>query len=234
MKLRPSNTAQFDRLLERLGHDVIDASIHYQLHAKLRKAIRSFTRELNQSPAFWTLTLDAHYDAFRARLFRAYDSQKGSLSLLTLLETVAEKIHTLNAGIALQQPTFASSGTHLRPSILGRDRRLVSDRDPLVKKLLSQRHNLFAHSNADNVMRQLRLEQRFALTYRELATLTRRAVRIINRYSGLFRRTTWSTRMVGADDYRNVLLAVRAEIERREQEFRREMRGYRQRRRPRA
>ncbi len=88
--------------------------------------------------------------------------------------------------------------------------------------------------NADNVMRQLKLEQRFALTYRELATLTQRAVRIINRYSGLFRRTTWSTRMVGADDYRNVLLAVRAEVERREQEFRREMRGYRQRRRPRV
>ena len=108
-------------MLERLGQDVIDASIHYQLHAELRKAIRSFTRELNESPAFWTLTLAAHYDAFRSRLFRAYDSHRASLSLSNILDAVAERL----------------PDSPLRRKVLGRDRRLVSDRDPLVKQFLA-------------------------------------------------------------------------------------------------
>src|SRR5438876_7153334 len=47
-------------------------------------------------------------------------------------------------------------------------------------------------------MNELRLEQRFALSFRQLATLTRRAVRIVNRYSQLFRQVpgppAWSAR----------------------------------------
>jgi len=224
MQLSISNSAEFEKLLDGLGRDVVDASIHLQLHSRLRDSVKAFDTELNQSPAFWTLTFGAHGDAFRARLFRAYDSHPSSLSLLNLIDTVITNIHLFGVQRAASVPTIVvADAPPPDPHVLQCYRALVDPNDPLVKKLLGQRNNVFAHRNATNVVQELMLEHRFALTFSEVTTLVDRAVEIVNTYSSLFRHSTWSTRMVGEEDFRDLLLAVRRDMQHREAEVQRQI-----------
>ncbi len=225
MKLSVANAKEFDRLLSALGDDIVGAAIHYRLHKDLRNSVGIFKRELNQSPAFWSLTFSAHLDATRSRLFRAYDQGQDTLCLRNLLETVRENLELFGAGSGASIPDVIARGASVPDlAALASDLELVIPTDPLVKKLVANRGNLYAHRNALNVAQELKLEERFPLTYGEVETLVDRAVTIINRYSGLFRRSTWSTQIVGHDDYKQVLTYVREAVERHEQEFQDEMR----------
>jgi hypothetical protein len=106
------------------------------------------------------------------------------------------------------------------------DRKLVAPSEPLVKKLVQFRNNALAHRNVREVMKQPRPTTTYSLTVDELKMLLTRAIQILNRYSSLFHAQTYSTQIVGHDDYEGVLKAVRSELDRREAEIRREIEEY--------
>ena len=210
MKIDVSDSDQFGKLFEALAQDIIHAKIHYRLHCDLRDAVSEFEVELNQSRAFWSLTIAAHVDSTHSRLFRAYDQHPRALSLCTLLEEVRR--HPESFGASPPANTDVEQ-----------DLPLVRSTDPLVKKLVSYRGSVFAHRNTNNVVQGLRLEDRFGLTYDELDDLLNRAVTMLNKYDHSFRRTTWATEIVGGDDFRQVLESVRETNERREEAIRAEL-----------
>jgi hypothetical protein len=217
VKLTVANSKEFERLLDGLGSDVVGAAIHYRLYKDLRESVAHYERELNQSPAFWSLTFGAHIDAARARLFRVYDQRPDTLCLRNFLETISESLHLFGGGSGAAAPDVIDRGA--RPpdlAVLTQDLALVIPSDPLVKTLVALRGNLYAHRNAKNVAQELKVEERFSLAHAEVETLINRAVQIANKYSALFRRSHWSTQMVGHDDYQQVLQSVREYVERRE------------------
>jgi len=229
MKVEINNSEEFERLLEGLGRDVVDSAIHYRLHRDLRDSVKSFESELNHSPAFWSLTLGAHLDAARSRLLRAYDQHPRALSLRSLIETIRENLALFGAGSAPPE-VIKRGASPPDPATLDADSALVAPNDPLVQKLLALRGNLCAHRNARNVAQEIKIEDRFPLPHSDFDALVQRAVTILNRYSSLFRRSTWSTTIVGHDDFRFVLESVRETINRHEaavlEEIRRdELRG---------
>lgn len=60
--------AAFSTLLSSITEDTVTASIHWRLCKDLWAAVPEFVRELNQSPAFWSLTLNAHREVAMFRL----------------------------------------------------------------------------------------------------------------------------------------------------------------------
>ncbi len=165
MNLNVSNSTEFERLLDGLGDDVIDAAIHYRLHKDLRTSVADFERELNQAPAFWSLTFGALLDAARSKLFRAYDQGQGTLCLRNFLETIRENVTLFGAGPGASLPEVIARGASAPDvSVLEQDLALVISSDPLVKKLVALRGNLYAHRNALNVAQELKIEERFPLT----------------------------------------------------------------------
>lgn len=214
------DSGEFERMVKRLANDVVNCAIFFRLHGDLRGAVRDFRREFDQSPAFWSLTLHAHLDAARVRLLRVYDRHSGALGLGSWLDAIRGLVRRCQEGSDAELPAM------IRPEALAldfakldADARLASPGDPLVKKLLALRGNVIAHTNARNVMDELRLEDRFALSYDEFSALVDRATSIFNRYCGLFRGETWSTELIGRDDFRYVLEAVRRDLERDDAEF---------------
>jgi len=220
-----SNSKEFGRLLDGLGDDIIGAAIHFRLHKDLWESVPAFERELNQSPTFWSLTFGAHLDAARSRLFRAYDQRPDTLCLRNLLLTIRENLTLFGAGPGAAVPdVIKRRASPPDPSGLAQDLVLVAPQDPLVKKLVALRGNLYAHRNAANVAQELKIETRFPLSYAEVDILVNRAVQILNKYSGLFRHSSWSTKMIGHDDYKQVLKYVRESVDRHEREIEDEMR----------
>jgi HEPN superfamily AbiU2-like protein len=81
MAIRIKDSAQFKRLIEALALELVDANIYFRLHNALEEARGEFGRELNESWTFWSLTLQAHFDAAAFRLCRIFDQYNGALNL---------------------------------------------------------------------------------------------------------------------------------------------------------
>ena len=92
-QIRIATEAEFATLLSSLAEDTVTASIHWRLCKDLWASVNEFVRELNQSPAFWSLTMNAHWEVALFRLGRLFDQQKGALSLPSLVDTIAANLH---------------------------------------------------------------------------------------------------------------------------------------------
>jgi AbiU2 len=90
----------------------------------------------------------------------------------------------------------------------------VSNKNPLVRKLLIWRGNIFAHRNAGNVIKERNLVVEYPLSLKDISDLLERGAAIINHYGSLFREVTFSSQIVGHDDYMYVLSCMRANSER--------------------
>ena len=220
MSINICDSADFERLLKRLATDIVNGAIFYKLHRDLRSSVEEFEPEFNQSPGFWSLTLHAHLDAARIRLLRVYDQHDQALSLRSWLETIRDNLALFGSNAGENLPEVISRGAmRPDPGQLDADLGSVSHSDALVKKLVVLRGNVIAHTSARDVIEELRLEDRFALTYDDLSELVSRATTVFNRYSNLFKRETWESQMVGHDDFRHVLASVRRDLERDRAEF---------------
>ena len=102
------------------------------------------------------------------------------------------------------------------------DMDLVSDTDVLVKRLLAWRNNIVAHRNPKETLAPNSIVVA-PLEYSEIEDLLKRAIRIINKYSVLFKELAYSTSMVGADDYKYVLDCVRKDLTLKKRKFEEEM-----------
>jgi hypothetical protein len=217
VNLKLKSAEEFRRLLTTLLDDLVDARFHFKLHQNLDKAIEEYGLEFSQSPTFWNLTRRAHIDAVLLRLCRAYDTYPHSaLNLRNFLDTIQANLSVFdepNFRQRLKGNAFVDSlAAGLRPpdqAQLKTDIEAVGVADPLVKKLVTWRHNYVAHRNSDYALNPNDLSSRYPLLFAEIDELLKRALEVGNRYSLLFDASAHSTMMVGRDDYLSVLRAVR-------------------------
>jgi len=221
MKLKLKSAEEFRRLLTALLDDLVDARFHFTLHQNLAKAGEEYAIEIAQSPTFWGLTLSAHMDAVLLRLCRAYDAyEHTALNLRNLLDTVRANLSIFdepNFRQRLKGNLFVDSlAAELKSpdhTQLQKDIEVVSDSDPLVRKLVMWRHNYVAHRNSHFTLNPKKFDAQYPLLFAEIDVLLERALEIGNRYSLLYDASSHATLMVGRDDYLSVLKAVREHVE---------------------
>jgi hypothetical protein len=200
---------ELEKFLLGLADEVITAAVHWRLYLDLRESVAEYARELNEAGAFWSMTIGAHLMTARSALFRAYDKSPDGLNLPRLLQNVASHCQVDRATI-------------------NADKRRVSQSDPLVKKFIWQRNNLFAHKNLKNVLNGKTAELKNVLTKGEHDKLLERAVEILNRYDSAIFNHTWTTQMIGHDDFKRVLAAVRQSLELHEKKIQEQIAEYNQ------
>jgi len=193
------DNSEFKRLLDRLAEDIREAAIFRKLHVDLIASFNEFWREFNESNTFWYLSFQAYLEVALHRLNRIYVGHNDALSLGSWLEAIKNNPQLF---VALPDPVQ-----------LDQDIRSVED-DPIVKKLVKLRGNIVAHINWNNVAKNLKLGDRFALSFGEIDVLISRASDILNRYSVLFNQESWLTPIVGHDDFQTILKALRGYLER--------------------
>ncbi len=74
---------KFEAQRDRVCADIREVHQHYDLYLQLRRSVSVDSRRefINQSPTFWSLTLNAHLTSCRLGLCRVYDKTKGSMSI---------------------------------------------------------------------------------------------------------------------------------------------------------
>ncbi|HEU4950405.1 MAG TPA: hypothetical protein VFT46_00550 [Holophagaceae bacterium] len=220
MSKRAVSPSQFEKLLDALSTDLI-RSIHYrELFLSVRSQIQTCPDVFAQSNTFWWLTFSALSDASLHCLCRVFDHHPQALSLPNLLHLISRNPNYFsieNFKERLRDNPFVDSLAKyprtLSRAELDRDSLLVSKKDPLVDKLTQWRHNLYAHRSASSTLEDFRDMASVELGWEEVKELSDRAFNIYNRYQSLFKANTYSSQLVGADDFQNLLRIANSGLE---------------------
>jgi hypothetical protein len=168
-------------------------------------------------------------------LQRIFDGNSASLSLRNLLDTIAANLDMFDPDkfrARLKDNPFvdslASDARRPDEAQLAADTKFVSNENPLVRNLTVWRNNLFAHKSAANVVENRDLSTDYPLDDKGIDELLSTAMAILNRYSSRFEAATYSTKIVGADDFRYVLKTIQARLDEHEKEIEREVQRFEQ------
>lgn len=229
MPLKVKDATELKAMITALAADLVDASIHLKLLMDLDHSRNEFAKELNQSNTFWFLTFRAHSDAAMLRLCRAYDPHDNSLNLTTFLSTIRNHRDWFDEAPFRERkkdsPYVDSlAASPRRPDDTQIDADLALASDELVKRLVVWRHSAVAHRSREYALRPHEVVARSPISLDDMQTLVDRGTQILNRYSDLFDANVFSTQMIGRDDYRRVLEAVRSHLLKRKMEFEAEVR----------
>jgi hypothetical protein len=234
--IKVGDSTEFGRLLEALADDIVRAHIHYQLYKDLRQALSDHPRVSTQSNAFWGLTLTAHISTCMQMLCRAYDQETNSLHLQNWLFTIQENLHLFDREEFRRRlkdnpfvESLAQAPRKPDPAIFEEDIWLCSPNDPLVKILIIHRNTHVAHMGAKNIIVARSTHDEYPLTIGDFETLLARAKAILNRYSSLFAANTYTTQIIGYDDYQYIFRCIEETLQRTEAEHRETCRARRSR-----
>ncbi len=220
MQIRVQNSKEFERLLEALASEIVEANIHFKLYRDLTSLTKDYAFEYNQSAAFWSLTFQAHLDVTLYRLCKIYDQHDTSLNLFNLLETIKGNLSLFNDTAfreRLKDNPFVESlsATSRKPDKkqLNDDLSYVSKDNHLIKKIIIWRGNVYAHKGTKKIIKGQKFSEEYPITLKEIDELLLKAKEIINRYSDLFRASTFSTQIIGQDDHKYVLESISMKLE---------------------
>ena len=197
MPVSITDPSEFERLTQSIASDMQSLSLHWTLYNKLQDALDTYEPEFNESQTFWYLTFEAHRDVSLFRLCRLYDQHCSALNLKNWLVALRDN-----------PQFFTVSKPTPDPSTLKQDILSVMDNDPAVIKVVKLRNNALAHRAVTPIVSP-RAAVHCSLPYRDIDVLIDRARDIVNRYTLLLNRETYSTTIVGHDDYQHLLNAVR-------------------------
>jgi hypothetical protein len=214
------SSEQLIKLIEALSRNIVDAAIHWKLVEDLGEAHKRFPLVIQQSNTFWSLTFNAHTQVALQAACRAYDQEKSSLHLLSFLQLIEENIGLFDKAEFRKRlagnPFVDSLAKDPRtPDLnqLKKDKVLCSADDPLVKKLLLHRNNAIAHTGRNRVLKETKILEDNAISIAEFESLITRAVDILNKYSLLFRASSYSTKIVGNDDHQTIFRWIQDRVE---------------------
>lgn len=214
------NEDEFFRLFKALASDIINAQIHYKMYRDLLNASNNFPNVIAETNTFWSLTIDSHFTASRHFLVRAYDQHKEALHLFSFLKTVEENLSLFSKANFIarkhENPYVEDLAKEDRtPNLneLKTDTQLCSNNDPLVKTLIVHRGNLIAHRNAKNTARGKVLIDNYPLTFGDYEELLNRAISILNKYSRLFDASTYSSKIMGGEDFLYIFKCINDRLE---------------------
>lgn len=222
MHIKISNSEEFHKLLKALASELVEANIHYKLHRDLVDSIEEYNKEINQSSAFWSLTIRSHLDVSMYRLCKIYDQHSRSLNLKNLLDTIKKNIGIFDIPDfkkRMKDNPFVDSLS--KDSRKPDKKQLEEDIDfvtaktnPLVANLINGwRNNLLAHIGSRPIVQSKNIAADYPMTSDEIKELLTSGMSILNRYSHLFSASTYSTQMIGHDDYNFVLKSIKHNLE---------------------
>ena len=209
------NSSEFELLLSALSRDIVNANIYYKLLKDINSELESKPLVAIQSRAFWSLTQESLLISTTTLLCRAYDQNNKSLSLHNLLLTITENMLLFDEANFRERKkgnpfvdSLAQSPRKPDVELLKDDIALCSKKDELVKNLTVHRGSTLAHLNAKNIVKKNNINDKNPLPFADLGILLARAKEILNRYSSLFSASTYSTQIIGHDDFKYIFECV--------------------------
>jgi AbiU2 len=223
MAIQVRNATEFGRLLETLALELVDANIAFKMHANLIASYESESREaMREAWTFWSLTIQAHLDSSVFRLCRIYDQNDRHLGLRGFIHTVQSNQRLFSK----EQFSVRMEGRAHAESLIAAfapldSRQIEADMgyvtratNPVVDRLIAIRHNYYSHRNAEDVVADHAVSEKYPHMRDEVGELLKVGLAIVNLYSNLFDANSWASGIIGQHDYHYVLRAAQERLDR--------------------
>jgi AbiU2 len=223
MAIQVRDSAEFQRLLQTIALELVDANIAFKMHSNLIAAYESESGEaMRQAWTFWSLTIQAHLDSAVFRLCRIYDQDDKNLGLRGFMHTIQSNPHLFSK----EQFAARMAGRAHAESLIGAfapldSRQMEVDMgyvtrttNPVVDRLIAIRHNYYSHRNAKDVVADHAVAEKYPHMRDEVGELLKVGLAIVNLYGMLFDANSWASGIIGQDDYYYVLRAARERLDR--------------------
>ncbi len=166
------------------------------------------------------MTLKSHLSTSLYMLTKAYDQRPNALHLLSFLQTIkANPVLFSETNFRERKkdnPHVDSLASESRiPDLtsLEKDISLCSKGNHLVNTLIVHRGNTLAHRNAKNTATGTSISDTHPLSWEDFEVLLARAIEVLNKYSQLFEASPYTTKPIGADDFRYIFECVNSAVE---------------------
>jgi hypothetical protein len=222
MAIQVRDSAEFQRLLQS-ALELVDANIAFKMHSNLIAAYESESGEaMRQAWTFWSLTIQAHLDSAVFRLCRIYDQDDKNLGLRGFMHTIQSNRHLFSKEQFAARVAGRAHADSLITAFAPLDSRqmevdmayVTRTSNPAVDRLIAIRHNYYSHRNAKDVVADRAVAEKYPHMRDEVGELLKVGLAIVNLYSILFEANSWSSGIIGQDDYHYVLRAARERLDR--------------------
>jgi hypothetical protein len=202
----------FTVLLEAIVDELLRADVHLIIAKGLAKSGKQYSEAINFARTFWSFTYQAHIESVLYHLCKVYDQHPSGFHLCRLLEVVKKnpemfeiENHRKRLGKNLEDEIMNYEPVNQQQFQC--DYQFVTEKNPLVEKLLKWRNNVLAHRNPKQILSQKPFEKTHPLPFTEIESLLKEGSEIVNRYSSHFGSVYYSrvTETDGWDDFSFVL-----------------------------
>jgi hypothetical protein len=223
MAIQVHDAEELKRLIQVLALELVDANIAFKMHMNLIAAYEGESRAaMLEGWTFWALTIQGHLDSAVFRLCRIYDQDDRNLGMRGLFDTIRANQHFFSRARFAERMQGRDHAEELIANFEPIDAaQLAADinyvtrtTNPVVDRLIRVRHNYYSHRNATDVVDDLAIHETYPHMRHEVGDLLEDGLDIMNRYSMLFDRNSWSPQIMGSSDYHFVLRAARERFER--------------------
>jgi hypothetical protein len=223
LAIQVRDSADFQRILRALALELVDANISFKLHTNLIAAYEAEDgAAMREAWTFWSLTIQAHLDSAVFRLCRIYDPKNTHLGLRGFMHTIQSNQHLFSrkqfaarmAGRACADSLIEGFAPLDQGQIEVDMAYVTRTSNPMVDRLIAVRHNYYSHRNAEDVVADHAVAEKYPHMRDEVGELLKVGLAIVNLYSNLFEANTWSSGIIGQNDYHYMLRAARERLDR--------------------
>ena len=185
---------QFRRYHDKLRQELDEADRHLSVVKDISNASNKYLQELNQTPGFWSLTLNAHMSSTLMHLNNLFDKEAEDKHL---------HMRSFLAFIKKHPEIFTKEAFERRLRTAGRYDEMGEQFDPQITEekvnkdikslgelpipsLRAWRHKILSHIDKNDIAQGVRIDKKYPVKTRHLVEIIEALDKMLNKYSNAF------------------------------------------------
>lgn len=209
---------EFEKYHDKLRVELNRASWHFAICKHLQELEKTYPDELHMAPAFFRLTLEAHFFTTAMRLSRFFDKPNGHLAIGMFLDFVEENPEIFsNQAFEKRMRGKETYDMAMRKHaefdsiMIEQDRKRI--RQLPIANLRRLRNKELAHIGQDYVLQNVNAFRRHPLTIDGIETIISTLDEILNRYYLAYVDTTWRKDLPLEGGIQEIVDAIRFKLQ---------------------
>ncbi len=187
---------EFSKYHDRLRHELNNANWHCEIFKYFQKVKEDYLRELNQAPAFFSLTINAHLACTLMRLNKFFDKKEPHLHIHSFLDFIEQNLDIFsneNFEKRLREKGYNERATKhhtgVTPQIVRHHQQELNNLP--ISSLRRWRNTILAHIEKDTVLHSVDITKKFPINQKQIENIIDTLHEILNYYSRAYDSSTW-------------------------------------------
>jgi len=196
---------EFEKYHGRLRKELNHVCWHFTIWKYLQKLRGDYLRELNQAPAFFGLTIDAHFLAIVLGISRLFDKRRDTLTIYEFLDYVEQNLCVF-ANESYER-RLRAKGTYNEIAIRRRinitHNSVAQDRQKVqslpIGNIRKWRHKIFAHLAKEIVLSEINVAKEYPVNRGQIDEIIKMLDEVLNQYCAAYDASSWGMGLGGLE-----------------------------------